>query len=48
MNFAVTWLAPQRDFAVLVCTNQGGEIAETACDEADGELIKWHLQQNNR
>ncbi len=44
MNFAVVWLAPQRDFAVLVCTNQGGPAAQKACDEAAGELIKLHLK----
>jgi len=27
-------MAPVRDFAVLVATNQGGEEAAKACDEA--------------
>lgn len=48
MNFAVTWIAPQKDFAVLICTNQGGEIAQTACDEAAGALIQRHLKQINK
>jgi len=44
MNFAVVWLAPQRDLAVLVCTNQGGSAAQKACDEAAGELIELHFK----
>jgi CubicO group peptidase (beta-lactamase class C family) len=40
MNYAVVWMAPKRDFAVLVCTNQGGDAAAKACDEAAGALIK--------
>lgn len=42
MNMAVVWLAPRRDFAVLVVTNQGGEAAAKACDEAASALIRWH------
>jgi CubicO group peptidase (beta-lactamase class C family) len=37
MNLAVVWMAPARDFAVLVVCNQGG--AEKACDEAASGLI---------
>jgi CubicO group peptidase (beta-lactamase class C family) len=40
MWFAVVWLAPQKDFAVLVTTNAGGPTAERAADEASGELVK--------
>jgi CubicO group peptidase (beta-lactamase class C family) len=40
MNFAVVWMAPNRDFAVLVATNQGGEKAEEACDKAAAALIE--------
>jgi CubicO group peptidase (beta-lactamase class C family) len=40
MNYAVVWMAPKRDFAALVCTNQGGDAAAKACDEAAGVLIK--------
>ncbi len=43
MNYAVIWLAPRRDFAVLVVTNQGGEEAEKACDEAASAMIGLHL-----
>jgi len=39
MWFAVTWLAPKKDFAVLVTTNQGGEAAAKATDEAASALI---------
>lgn len=45
MNLAVAWLAPRRDFAVLVVTNQGGPAASKACDEAASELIKLHLEE---
>jgi CubicO group peptidase (beta-lactamase class C family) len=39
MWYCVTWLAPERDFAVLVTCNQGGSGAAKACDEACGALI---------
>jgi CubicO group peptidase (beta-lactamase class C family) len=43
MNFAVVWMAPKCDFAVLVVSNQGkGEVAK-ACDEAVWTLIKKFL-----
>ena len=45
MNLAVAWLAPLRDFAVLVVTNQGGPAAFKACDEAASRLINFHLQE---
>jgi CubicO group peptidase (beta-lactamase class C family) len=41
MNYAVVWMAPLRDFAVLVATNQGGEDAWRAVDSAAGKLIGW-------
>ena len=41
--YAVVWMAPERDFAVLVATNQGGETAFEATDEAAGRLIELHL-----
>ena len=31
-NFATAWIAPQRDFAILACTNQRGDAAQAACD----------------
>ena len=40
MSFAVVWMAPKRNFAVLVASNQGdGDVAK-ACDEAAWALIK--------
>jgi CubicO group peptidase (beta-lactamase class C family) len=39
--YASIWIAPQRDFATLVATNQGGDAAAAACDEASQELIKF-------
>lgn len=45
MNFATVWVAPLRNFAVLVVTNQGGPAAQKACDEAAGGLIKRYLDR---
>jgi hypothetical protein len=47
MWYVVTWLAPKKDFAVLVATNQGGDAAAKGCDEAcwaliQDELKAWH------
>jgi hypothetical protein len=42
MNYAVVWMAPKRDFAVLVTTNQGGEAAAQGTDEAAAALIRLH------
>jgi CubicO group peptidase (beta-lactamase class C family) len=39
MWFCVTWIAPKKDFAVLVCCNTGIEEAGKACDEACATLI---------
>lgn len=43
MNFAVVWMAPLKDFAVLVTTNQGGGEAQQATDEAAFGLIQLRL-----
>ncbi|MBM4033517.1 MAG: beta-lactamase family protein [Planctomycetes bacterium] len=43
MNYAVAWLAPLRDFAVLVATNQGNGGADRAVDEAAGALVRKFL-----
>jgi len=40
LNFANVWVAPVRDFAVVVCVNQGGDEAFRATDEAVGALVK--------
>jgi CubicO group peptidase (beta-lactamase class C family) len=39
MNSANVWVAPQRDFAILVCVNQSGDAAFHATDEAVAALI---------
>jgi CubicO group peptidase (beta-lactamase class C family) len=39
MNYAVVWIAPKRDFAVLVTTNQGGTDAQQGTDDAAAALI---------
>ena len=39
MNFANVWVAPGRDFAILVCVNQSGDTAFKATDEAVGAMI---------
>lgn len=41
--FCVTWIAPAKDFAVLVVTNVTGKAAETGCDEVAGLLIRKQL-----
>ena len=43
MNLATAWLAPLKDFAILIVTNQGGPSAEAACDEAVASVIKSGL-----
>jgi len=40
MNCANVWVAPKRDFAILVCVNQSGDTAFKASDEAVGALIE--------
>ena len=39
MWYCTVWVAPARDFAVMVTTNQGDGGAAGACDEAVGQLI---------
>jgi CubicO group peptidase (beta-lactamase class C family) len=41
-NVAVVWIAPLRDVATLVVTNQGGEAAGTAVTEASTALRDLH------
>jgi CubicO group peptidase (beta-lactamase class C family) len=42
MWYTVMWLAPERDFSVVVATNIAGPEAEKACDEAASAMIgKW-------
>lgn len=48
MWFAVTWLAPERDFAVLVCCNRG-DGGDKATDEAAAKLIgQWGAVRSNQ
>jgi CubicO group peptidase (beta-lactamase class C family) len=42
MWYAVAWVAPLRDVAVLVVCNVAGERGPAACDEAAGALLRWH------
>jgi CubicO group peptidase (beta-lactamase class C family) len=43
-NYSVAWLAPNRGFGVLVCTNEGGdEAAGKAVEEAADALILHYL-----
>ena len=42
MNCANVWIAPKRDFAILVCANQSGQTAFEATDAAVVELITLH------
>ena len=43
MWYCVVWMAPKKDFAVLVACNQGGDAAAKACDEAAAALIQKEL-----
>lgn len=44
MWYAIIWLAPKKDFGLLIVTNIGGDPAAKACDEAVAALIS---QRNN-
>ncbi len=44
MNYAVVWLAPHKDFAVLAVANQGGDKATKACDDAAAAMIRKYLK----
>ena len=46
MNTCVCWLAPKKGFGVIICTNQGGDQARKACDEAAQELISRFLNEH--
>jgi CubicO group peptidase (beta-lactamase class C family) len=39
MWYCVVWMAPEKDFAALIATNQGGDRAARACDEAATMLV---------
>lgn len=40
MNRSVAWLAPEKGFAVIACTNTGAETATKALDDVAGLLIR--------
>lgn len=40
MWHCVAWLSPEKEFGVLVATNQGGDAAAKACDEASSALLR--------
>jgi len=42
--YCVVWAAPEKGFAVLVATNEGGDAAAKACDEVAGALIRLRQQ----
>jgi len=39
--YASIWIIPALDLATLVVTNQAGSAAETACEDATQELIRY-------
>ena len=44
MFFTVIWIAPEKDFAVVVATNLGGDRAEKGADAAAWQLIQQTLR----
>ena len=44
--YCVAWLAPEKGFAILAATNQGGDAATRACDEACAALIGARAKEN--
>ena len=44
MWYAVCWVAPKRDFAVLAVTNVQGQIGPRATNALIDDLIRWHLE----
>jgi CubicO group peptidase (beta-lactamase class C family) len=46
VNFSEIWLAPSKDFGVLVCSNEGSPDAVDACEAACTALIQRFLGVN--
>ena len=46
MFYAVIWIAPEQDYAVVVATNAGGDAAGLACDNAAATFIKLYLNDS--
>lgn len=47
MWFALAWLAPEKDFSVVVATNIGGWNADYACDDASEAMIRYWLDNKS-
>jgi CubicO group peptidase (beta-lactamase class C family) len=45
MNHANVWVAPRKDFAILVCVNQSGDKAFAGSDEAVSALVQFIQRQ---
>ncbi len=45
MNYAVAWLAPKADFAVVAATNTGAEAAPKACDDVAGTMVRRFVKE---
>ena len=43
--FAISWIAPELDFAVLCTTNMGGEGVFPKADAVNWAVIEDHLRQ---
>jgi len=46
-NYAVVWMAPKRNFAVLAATNQGGKDVAKACDDLCARLVGEFLDDRD-
>jgi hypothetical protein len=45
MWYVVMWLAPERNFSVVVATNIAGTDAEQGCDEAASAMGQQRLER---
>ena len=43
MWYVVMWLAPEKDFSVIVATNTGADNAAKGCDDVASAMIKKWL-----
>ena len=43
MWYLVMWLAPEKDFSIIIATNSGADNAAKACDDVAGAMIKKWL-----
>ena len=44
MNYAVAWVAPQKNFAVIAATNIAGDKAREGCDKVCASMIHKFLK----